>query len=331
MDEDFEPSKSLAEKRRRYFEKRDKFIAEKKGFRRIDVDTGPQGPQFLMVLLCVLGIALVVFKAFGPRLFGTEAFDVGATYTPDSSASESTNPGVRIDPEPMQSQLIRLEASLFSPDNADSLELVLIGAKFELDRVTQLLKDSSDPRQGTAGEDLELLASELSNESSLEELEAFKGRWLQLRSQHFQHASWFRKGSSGQQSSVSYTLYRESANDLVRMIGQGLDDMEDTIRKNEQIGTLEVNREEREQLASEWREVVSSWSSELRRIRSKVPRRPDNPPSNEALTAMQQLSSALRACDNLLPDNLPSESHLQGLEAALLRAQFASEALGQLN
>lgn len=328
MDEDFQVSKSLAEKRRRYFADRDKKIAEKKGFRRIEVDEGPKGPQFLMVLLCVLGIALVSFKAFGPSLFQAEGADIYDTYSgtgPSSSLS-----GARLDPQVIQSDLIRLETALFEPDQADSLDMVAVSLRFEIDRVLTKLAVGG-PRQTAAARALERLADTLPESPDLDELEGFKRDWLDFRAQHFQQASWFRSGSpSNRPSALSYAAYREASGDLLRLAGRMVSETESIVTESSKLSTSGAQDDERTQIQTQWSQTVQNWRNELRTIHSKVPGRPDTPPSSEALAAIQQLESAFRACESALPPSLPKASDLRSIEGALLRAQFATEAFDKL-
>lgn len=329
MDEDFHVSQSLAEKRRRYFAERDKKIAEKKGFRRIEVDDGPRGPQFLMVLLCVLGIALVGFKAFGPNLFRADTSDVFDAYSGSAGNSEAS--GARLDPQPMQSDLIRLETALFDPDQVDSLDLVVVNLQFEIERLLSRLS-GADPRQTAAARSLERLADGLPESPDLETLERFKSDWLRYRGEHFQHASWFRTPSAGNRpTGLTYAAYREASSDLLRLAGRILTDTEAVLSERSALGTVADQEETLARMTSDWNSTTQSWREELRTIRATVPSQPDRPPSNEALAAIQQLDSAFRACEGALPSGLPSDSDIQTIEAALLRAQFATEAFDRLN
>lgn len=330
MDEDFHVTDSLAEKRRRYFAERDKSIAEKKGFRRLEVDSGPKGPQFLMVLLCFLGIALVSFKAFGPSLFNTSGAGVDDIYSGVTTSTE-TDDGIRIDPTPLQSDLIRLETALFEPAQAGSVSEIVVGVQFEVSRVLTTLTASSDTRMESAARALEEIASRLER-ADVDSLGLFKGDWVRLRKQHFQHAQWFREmPTDAVTSATSYAVYRDVSVDLLRLVGRTLSDVEDIMAKQSGVGTLDVHQDERDALQAEWRRLTADWSSELRTVRSKMPERPDSPPSGRALAAIQQLGSAFRACENALPaDRLPRESDLQTLENVLLRAQLATEAFDGL-
>ena len=332
MDEDFHPSGPLAEKRRKYFEARDKYLAEKKGFRLINMDTRPKGPQFMMVLLCVLGSALVSFRAFGPKLFVYESAVVSDVFTEQSSGSEAFL-GVRIDPETVKPRLTRLENALFSPDQADSIESVINHVVFEVDGMAKALKESQDHRQEQAATELEDLRRDALKEGArAEDLKTFIDGWLKIRSTHFQFASWFRKPSGDSDTKMSVVIYRDVAYALLSHLGEGLEETESLLPEISKAGTLEINKAFREELLKRWQATATSWSSDLKRLQERIPKRPKTPPSRSALAAIQQLDSAMQASQNKLPsDRLPTGADLKGLEDALLLAQLAADSLSGLN
>ncbi len=331
--DDFEPGPTLSEKRRKYFEARDKFLAEKKGFRKLDVDSGPGGPQFIMVLLCLLGIALVAFQIFGPALYRDEGEEITDTFPGDEDQDDQAQSGVRIDPESMQSQLIRLEIALFEPSDTDSFEDVVNGLIFEIDRMSELLKSSQEARQEALAADLEELSASIkADEFRLEDLESVQTKWIQLRGRSFQSAKWFRRPATLKPSSeVTFAVYRDAADELLRHIGSGITEAEDTIEENEGIGNLERDQLARRDLLSRWQESAQEWQAELESIGELLPDRPDSSATGDLMEAIYRLETAIRAGQNQMPTGrLPNAEDLQKMEEALARAQYAVEGFGEI-
>lgn len=331
--DDFEPGPTLSEKRRKYFEARDKFLAEKKGFRKLDVESGPGGPQFIMVLLCLLGIALVAFQLFGPALYRDEGEEITDTFPGEDDLGDQASPGVRIDPEVMQSQLIRLEVALFEPSETDSFEDIVSGLIFEIDRFSDFLKSSQESRQEAVATELEELAASIkADEFKLEDLESVQVQWLQLRGSSFQTAKWFRRPAAIKPSAeVTFAVYRDAADELLRHIGSGITEAEDTIEENDGIGNLERDQLARRELLSRWQDSAQEWQAELESIGELLPDRPDSSATAELMEAIYRLETALRAGQNQMPTGrLPNAEDLLNMEEALARAQYAVEGFGEI-
>ena len=332
MDDDFQPGPSLSEKRRKYFAARDKYLAEKKGFRKLDVESGPQGPQFVMVLLCLLGVALVAFQILGPALYREEAEDITDIFPGDDPDSQNRS-GIRLDPEPLQSYLIRLEVALFEPSSADSFESVVSDIALELDRFSEFLKASQDPGHQTFVTELESTMAPVRDESfDLESLSALQRGWIRLRSQSFQTTSWFRTPSRTERSPLpTYAVYRDIADQLLRQVGDGLSETEDVIEELSGIGTLESDQPARQDLLNRWTETAESWHDEIQALQSSLPERPSPNSPNALLDAIHRLDSALSESRSRLPSGrLPTAEDLASLEEALTRAQFAVEGFESL-
>lgn len=331
--DDFEPDPTLSEKRRKYFEARDKFLAEKKGFRKLNVDSGPGGPQFIMVLLCLLGIALVAFQLFGPALYRDDGEEITDTFPGDDGQDDQAPPGVRLDPEAMKSQLIRLEIALFEPSESDSFEDIINALIFEIDRVADFLKSSQEARQEALTVELEdLSASIKADDFKLEDLESVQVKWLQLRGSSFQSAKWFRRPATVKAGAeATFAVYRDAADELLRHIGSGITEAEDTIEENEGIGNLERDQLARRELLSRWQDSAQEWQAELESIGELLPDRPDSSATGELMEAIYRLETAIRAGQNQMPTGrLPNADDLQNMEEALARAQYAVEGFGEI-
>lgn len=330
--DDFEPAPPLSEKRRQYFAARDKYFADKKGFRKLEVSSGPGGPQFIMVLLCLLGIALVAFQLFGPALYKDESEDITDTF-PGEELEEQIGPGVRLDPDLMQSQLIRLEVALFDPAPASSFDEIVSGLIFEIDRMSEFLKSSRELRQEALANELDAMAGVVrADDFKLNDLASIQQQWLQIRAKSFQSAKWFRRPARLKPSAqATFTVYRDAADQLLRHVGGGITEAEDTIEENEGIGTLEQDQVARRELLSQWQESAEEWQLELKSIEELLPDRPDASASGEILEALHRLETALAAGQNQMPtDRFPNAADLLLMEEALARAQYAVEGFEEL-
>ena len=332
MDEDLEVSPSLAEKRRRYFEARDKHLREKKGFRRLNVDTGPKGPQLVMVLLCLLGIALVSFQIFGPALYQTEDEDISDVF-PGDEESTTSKTGIRLDPESMRSNLTRLELALFEPSES-SFEGIVNELTAEVDRFLEYLRGHQEPREQALADDLDETAAPLRQESfDLEALEELRNRWMRLRARHFQQASWLHSASevSTKDAEAAYAVYRDLADTLLRQVGSGLSSAEDAIEEFSAVGSLERDQPARDEILANWKDAAQSWHDDIDELRGSLPERPGTDAPADVLLAVHRLETALNESVERMPtDRLPTSEDLAAMEETLARAQFAVEAFDNL-
>ena len=331
--DDFEPDPPLSEKRRRYFAARDKFFAEKKGFRKLDVDSGPKGPQFVMVLLCLFGIALVAFQILGPSLYRQDSDDITDIF-PGDDPDPQTRAGIRLDPEPLQSYLIRMEVALFDPPPADSFETITANLSLEIDRLSEYLKTSQEPGHQNLATELEsATASAREDGFDLKALVEVQNAWLSLRARSFRSASWFRKPTPSERSpQPTYAMYRDVSDQLLRQVGNGLTEVEDTIQELAGIGSQESDQTTRQDLLARWKGTAEAWRDEVLALKESLPKRPSPTAPGALLDAVHRLDKAFEQSLSRLPaDRLPTAEDLTLLEETLTRAQFAVEGFDALD
>lgn len=321
-------SSSLQEKRRRYFEKRDKHLSERKGFRKIEVASPSSGPQFLMVLLCVLGIALALYQIFGRDPFASEGDQVMNTFNGAEGESEPSS-GVRIRPDGLKDEIAAVESALLDPQ-VDSLEQMINSTSFEVGLLIRALKRDPDQRKEAAASELEVLSQDLSTDLDLEGIQRFKQDWLRFRDRNFQKAAWFHSGTGDALGHrVALAVYRGVADDLLQHVGQGIEDGEAMEQEASRVGTLDIHQATRDQLMEEWRGQAQTWNDELERLTNRAPDNRDSIPAT-SIAAVQQLKSALRDARGKLPtDRFPTAADMTMLEGVLLKAQLAVEALAE--
>jgi hypothetical protein len=253
-----------------------------KSFRRLNVPRQRGGPQFLFVLLVLLGIALVLFKVFQLRREGEERTR-GIESAP-VAAAEIAGP---LDPENYREPIESFETVLLG-DSADvdlGATLEAIGGRGE--ELAQRLENGPDkagPAAATALRGVlapleEAVASGLAAPTVLDQVTETRLGWVRLRARVFDPASFFRQPSlNASLDRLALAAWRSAVQDLQSLIASAADRadlLRDEIRTNPEAGSRANAREELQ-------EMLATLRSDLAALEDGAPARPtgaDIPPA----------------------------------------------------
>ncbi len=268
-----------------------------------------RGPQLVVLLLALLGIAVALFRMFGPAPTAplVEA-DLGPPNEPVVAAPGPS--AERLDPEPLRSAIEALEATLFMPrsDQLAVIGVAISGASAQLSANLRAL--GSAPAVEVATELEVLLGSSADAGFNLKQLGQERQDWLLIRSRHFQPARWFVRPAGLAQTVDRATVvaYRESADQLQALIDEG---------------TALVGSQATPEQAASWRRRIAELAQQM-------PLRPGPEADARLLVVVQDLEQTLGRLRALAPEPLPeATAGAQFVELARL-AQETRRALDDL-
>lgn len=267
-----------------------------KNYRRVRVAERRSGPQFLAVLLSLLGAALVLYKIFGPGLWKSDGVSVSDVAPAEAPAGSLTGP---IDPGPFRETLEGFEKPLLgqapSPDLGDLTETILrtgnkLTASLQLDtrfaasrRVAQSLQAS-----------LDALAAR--KPPQLGDFEKLRQDWLVLRQREFSPAPFFLAGGDLQPGDhFALTAYRTLVNDFDQALNAAFDRAAAYAREPEQGETAE----EKERRLAGLHQVAEELVQSLAGLRRTLPERPAGNLDPNLMLAVQSLEQALAEAEGL--------------------------------
>ncbi len=267
-------------------------------------------PQLIVFLLAILGLALVIYRIFGPggiRSDGTAAAEVES---PDELVT-SVAPSAGLDPEPYRERIETLEQALFEPQ-ADELGGIgdAIGtAASDLSRAIRANEPQAGRQAMTAIS--ELRRSIEGVEFTLDDLKASRETWSQLRIKYFRRASWFNATAPTYPPTdrAALTVYRSAIDELGELINEGSDEARTLAADLPDFGA----EDERQRRQEQWREFARDWRQRLDQLERRLPERPTAEASTSVLLAIQNLEEAFTRVRSLAADReLPFD---QGLGA----------------
>ena len=239
-----------------------------------------RAPQFTILLLCVLGMAVVLFQIFGHRV-GSETAPAN-TFAGGRSGSSLLAPG---DYQPL---IQALERDLFGKIGDD---LALATARASLATAARNLSAAvaeAEPSSETlrlGAEAVAGLAPPAEGDFGFDQLESLRGEWLRLRQRLFEPAPWFttpeRQGSRDARVSVAEdnvlasrlrVLFEEGAAEA-----QAYADSSDLPDRDTLL----------EEFRAEWRQrLADTWNER--------PPRPESAADPRVLIAIQNLEQAFK-------------------------------------
>ncbi len=242
-----------------------------------------RAPQFTIVLLCVLGMAVILYQVFGPGR------TVGNLLIVDE---EEAPVDPRLDPEPYRQAIETLETGLFATVEGRG-ELLDTGTSFAAAtrELSGKIQRRDPPSAGTA-DAIARLGAATAEAFGFAELENLRDDWLRLRRHQFLSADWFRFPVEGSaQDRVMRAEHREVARGLRALLYEGA----------AEIQAL-VDAEDPDEDGELWQEFTGDWRRRLDELWSNRPHRPSADADAEFLIAIQELERAFHGTRTLASD-----------------------------
>lgn len=268
-------------------------------------------PQLVIILLCLLGMAFIVFWIFGPgRDESAGAIDLGV-------ASSSAVAVERLDPELFRPRIEAFETALFRLPIQGTGDLLAVSA--ETVRSARELSEAvleAAPQRGLelADQVARIGQAMPTDQVILNDVLLARSEWLRLRKRHLEPASWFHQptGKAPTEVDLSRVDYGAIASDLRALL-------------TDATQAVETGGES-------WAQTRADLLDRLRGLERRLPRRPDPRADARLLLAIQDLERALAQTRELLSDPaLPtSTTRDRRLDDAFASALRAEQTLDEL-
>lgn len=278
-------------------------------------------PQLVVMLLSLLGIAVVLYRIFGPGDLTAEtetAVEEGPAFVVSSS---------RLDPEDYRSAIEEVERAFFETPASD---LGVMGDQIAgaLARLVEELNRHPSPKSDEAAAALEDMSRRIIGVPlDLAYLQELRREWERLRRQHFGSELWFVTLSTIDESTdrAALTTYRDVASDLYSLLGEG------TARAVDASTPLAPNTVDPDYQArklEEWRLFQSGWRQEIDSLKDRLPRRPDTDTDPRILLATQRLEHAFSQASSLASlEGMPAPRRVEDAVETVRRALQSFEDL----
>ena len=275
-----------------------------------------RSPQLVVILLCLLGMAAILFYIFGPRQQprGPGIIDLGIASDPVAGV-------IKLDPEPYRAPVEALEIALFRTplDETDDLLLVSSDVQAAADDLSGAILET-EPVDGLTAADLIARMGQAvpSSQVVVADIQRARSQWLQIRKQRFLEAAWFSQASESGEIAVDTTLsdYSEIASDLRALIEDGAaqaDALSQPVAYGEE-GTV----------TTDWQDFAGDWRREIESLAGRLPARPGSRAASGLLAAIQHLEQALSQARALASSTEPpsaTDARFEDAVNASLRAQ----------
>lgn len=262
-----------------------------KNYRRVRVAERRKGPQFVFVLLALLGAALALYKMFGADLFKSETAlvtDVGV-----EAPAETTVVDGPIDPQAFRAAIEAFERPLLggaaSPGLDSSADAILIAgtalaSSLQLDTRFSAAKGAGAALQGS----LDRLAAK--QPPTLEDLGQLREEWLALRLDQFRTADFFFiPASTPAGDQLTLAAYRGQASALDQALDNAFDRAAALSREPE---PGEETAEEKARRLAAIEDLARELRQELDRLQAGQPSRPSGQLDPSLMVAVQSLEQA---------------------------------------
>jgi len=271
-----------------------------------------RSPQLAILLLLLMGIVFVFMQLLSPFLESDEAIaELEFAEETTASAPTPTAPA-KLDPEAFRAPLESLESTLFRSQVEEFSDLGENAGLTALS-LTQELRGREPGRGAVAADAIEALFGPWREEGAaptFAELEAARTRWVELRGEYFQPASWFASSTAapGHLDRASLLVYRELATELEDLIFEGRSRLEAPSADED---------------LSEW---SGDWRTQIAELETRLPARPGVEEDAEILAAVQKLERTLSELRRLAAeiDSAGSKASPQTLETLDLLAADAA-------
>ena len=304
-----------------------------KNYRRVRVAEKRKGPQFIFVLLALLGAALALYKMFGADLFESET----ALVTEAGAEAPATEVAVGgpIDPQPYRAAIEAFERPLLgaaaSPGLDSSADAILV-AGTALASSLQLDNRYSNAKE--AGASLQTLLDRLAAKEppTLEDLGQLRQEWLALRRDRFRTADFFFAAAPATAAGDQLALaaYRGQASALDQALDNAFDRAAVLSREPE---PGEETAEEKARRLAAIDDLARDLRQELGRLQAGQPARPSGQVDPSLMVAIQSLEQAYAEARGLAGSgaNLTPAGRgaFAGVERELDRIRGALDDLGR--
>ncbi len=245
-----------------------------------------KGPQILVLLLALLGVAVAAYQMFKPR-----PGEPGPARAPSIVALERGSQV--LDPEKYRVPLMEFESVLFSADSAnfDQLTLRLGDAANSLS--SALHRQGNRHSESVAGQIESLTADFDSTPMNLTRLQSTRQRWRSLRQRHFDYAPWLHNAKTARRDSEQTQLLalRNTAEQLLDLAWEGNSQATD---------------------GDNWATWSSDWRQRIVDLRQDMPDRPGPSSAASTLLGFQELSRSIAQLLALAEDpELPSRGDFE--------------------
>ncbi len=275
-------------------------------------------PQLVLILLCLLGMAAILFYVFAPSQDDeTPVVDLGVASNP-----AATN----IDAEPFRATVESLETALFRTPVDRTEDLLLVSGDIQTatsDLSAAILQ--AQPVNGlTAADMIARMGQALPHDQIvIGDIQQARRQWLRIRRQRFLPAPWFVDPKTAIAEAEAATSATSDYSDIAASLGNLIEDA------GAEADALSIPGDE--DPVVRWRNFTRDWLEELNRLESRLPARPGARAAPALLVAIQDLERALRQARALASSSQPptaTDNRFDDAINAALRAQQAFDDLG---
>ncbi len=272
-------------------------------------------PQLVLILLCLLGMAAILFYLFGPGQEETASVNLGVASKPETATP-------KLDPEPYREPVETLETALFRTSLDETEDLLVVSGDIRSsarDLSAAILQ--AEPVDGLTAADLIARMGQAIpiDQVMLSDVQRARDQWLRIRIQRFLSADWFSQPTAAEARSTDSSAadYSDVAASLGTLI-------EDGIAGVEALSDPDTPSPGEDDPAIRWRNFARGWLAELDSLASRLPARPDAGADAELLVAIQDLEQALSLARTLASSTQPpsvNDTRFDDAIGAALRAQ----------
>lgn len=266
-----------------------------KNYRKMNVAERRSGPQFLAVLLSLLGAALVLYKIFGPELWKSDSVQV-SDVAPAPEAGAAAGP---IDPRLFRDNLENFERLLLGESSGSdlvSLSEAILRAGGKLTSELQLDTRNSNSRRVGAALQAAIDTVAAKSPPKLEDFAKLRTDWLALRRREFQSADFLlspqEEGSADQ---LLLAAYRSQLADLDQILVSAFDR---AAALASEPASGETPDEKQQRLAA-LEGVGRETAEQLDRLKQALPNRPAGNLTPQLMVAIQCLEQAIAEARSL--------------------------------
>lgn len=276
-------------------------------------------PQFLVLLVTLLGLAIVGFRLSGPFATALASMQLGEEQ-PAPVRRPPPPSEVTLDSERYRASLLRVEGAVFTPEAGPPVEMATRIA----DSLAALHGEiaASQPVEGAAAAaDLQGLGAEIVPEGfDLAILERVRGSWRALRRKHFESVDWF------QRPWIEPPAYDPAALALLDNVASELRGLVDEVAAQADQARRQVlpPTEEARRLG-QWGEVQREWRGRVDTLRARMPPRPTASAPVQVQLGVQSLEGAFDLAQSLEGSAIPTVDRLEEVGAAADAARQAIE------
>lgn len=282
-----------------------------------------QKPQLVLMLLSLLGVAVILYRIFGPGAVSAASDSRPAPAAP-AEVTVGAAATARLDPAHYRASIEAVEQALFESP-ADSLPDIRDQIVFALRQLRSDLAAGLDNAAEAAAID-ELANAVAADVFSLARLGGVRQEWARLRSRTFLSVPWFVAPGriDGRTERAALVIYRDVASNLYSLLDEGADRAESLLTPPApNTFDAEVQARSRE----EWRSYRTDWRQRIDDLRRELPPRPAASADPQVLLAAQRLEQAFARATSLAAAELPPEASFEGAFDAAERARQSFDEL----